>query len=409
MAVGRADLAAFATRSDGAGGLLGSVLTLRGFWRDTTDRVASDLGLWGLLLAVLVLALVVLGIVTLFRARTTRGPLALAFIVTGTVLAMGTQGPFGVLYELAFERLPLFEAMREPQKWAALTQLGIAIAVAGAVQGLVERTEHRRLSRSAAVIATALPLALLPSLAWGAGGVVTTSTYPKGWQAADDALQPDQLTLVLPWHGYQPYSFTDGRSVATPGAAFFTPPVLVSASIEVGPLRTNSTSQRQLYLDALVAEAGGDAFANDLALLGVRQVVVARNAAPDEDYSWLDQKEGLERTLTTPTMDVYRVVPQPPGADRVRAAGPVAYEIAAGTPGTVVLPVECSDGWRLEGRAGTCTRAGTLAFEVGSEAARVEYEPWALIRPGLLVSLLMLGVLVVAGLVEHAADLRRRR
>jgi hypothetical protein len=39
----------------------------------------------------------------------------------------------------------------------------------------------------------------------------------------------------------------------------------------------------------------------------------------------------------------------------------------------------------------------------------VEYEPWALIRPGLAVSLLMLGLLVVAGLVEHAADLRRRR
>lgn len=408
MSVGRADLAAFATRSDAAGGLLVSALTLRGFWRDSADRVATDLGPWAAPFALLILAVVVLGIVTLVRSRTTRGPLAVAFIIVGALLSMGADGPIGPVYQLAFEHVPLFEAMREPQKWSALTQLGIAIAMAGAVQGLVERTTRPRLSRAGAIAVTALPLALLPSLAWGVGGTITTSAYPEGWRAADATLS-NELTLVLPWHGYQPYSFTGGRSVATPGAAFLSPPVLTSAAVEVGPLRTNSTSERQRFLDGLIAEGGGASFADDLALLGVRQVAVARNAAPDEDYSWLDGQAGLRKVLSTPTMDVYRVLSPTPGGERVRAAGPVAFQIAAGTPGTVVIPVECSEGWRLDGQPGTCTRAGTLAFEVGSGAARVDYAPWALIKPGLLVSLAMLALLVGAGLVEHAADLRRRR
>ena len=407
--VGADDLGAFATRSDGAGGLLVSAFTLRGFWRDYDDRVATALGPWGLPLAVAVLVVVGFGVVTLMRRGTSRGPLALAFIVVGGILAMGTQGPFGGLYRLAFDHLPLFEAMREPQKWAGLVQLGIAIAMAGAVQGLVERERRPRLSRAAAVAAAALPLALLPTFAWGLGGTITTSRYPDGWVQADAVLRDDALTLVLPWHGYQPFAFTGGRSVATPGAAFFTAPVLTSAAVEVGPLRTNSTSRRQQFVDQLVAQAGSPTFGSDLAELGVRQVVVAKDASPGEDYSWVADQPGLTRVLSTDAMDVYRVDAAPEGADRLRSAGPVAFEVLAGTPGPVVVPVECSDGWLLDGEPGACTTAGTLEFEVGSGPARVEYEPWALIKPGLAVSLVMLVLLVVAGLVEHAADLRRRR
>lgn len=407
--VGADDLSAFATRSDGAGGLIISAFTMRGFWRDYDDRIVTVLGPWAVPLAVAVVLVVGFGLVALFRRGTSRGPLALAFILVGGILAMGTQGPFGSLYRLAFDHLPLFEAMREPQKWAGLVQLGVAIAVAGAVQNLVESRWRPRLSRVAAIAVTALPLALMPAFAWGVGGTIETSRYPDGWSQADAVLGEDGLTLVLPWHGYQPFDFTGGRSVATPGAAFFTAPVLTSAAVEVGPLRTNSTSRRQQFVDGLVAEAGNPTFGSDLAQLGVRQVVVAKDAAAREDYSWVAGQPGLTQVLTTDTMDVLRVDAAPLGADRLRAAGPVAFDILAGTPGTVIVPVECSDGWRLHGEPGTCTAAGTLAFEVGSGPGRVEYEPWALIRPGLAVSLLMLGLLVVAGLVEHAADLRRRR
>ncbi len=407
IAVGRNDLSAFATRADSAGGLLVSVLTLRGFWRDGGDRVAADLGVLAAPVALAFATIVIVGVVALFRRPTTRGPLSLSFIIVGALLAMGTAGPTGVLYGWAFQYLPLFEAMREPQKWTALVLVGCVLAVAGTVQALVERQGRPVLAKTGAVAVLLLPLALLPSLAWGLGGTVESSRYPDGWAAADQALA-DEVTLFLPWHGYQPFAFTDARSVATPAAAYFTPAMLSSAAVEVGPLRTNSTSRRQQTVDGLVATAGGADFAGTLAELGVRQVVLAKDAAPNEDYSWVGEQPGLELLSASDTMDAYRVVPRTPGQDRVVRDGATAFDIRAGDPGEVVLPVECSDGWQLDGEPGTCTSVGTVAFDVGPEPARVEYQPWSLIRPGVIVSLGMLILLVAVGLVEHANELRRR-
>jgi hypothetical protein len=196
--------------------------------------------------------------------------------------------------------------------------------------------------------------------------------------------------------------------VATPAAAFFTPPMMSSAAVEVGPLRSNSQSKRQQTVDELVATAGGEDFAGTLAELGVRQVVVAKNAAPTDDFSWVAQQPGLRPLSSSDTMDAFAVIPATPGQDRLVPVSATTFEVVAGAPQTIVLPVECSEGWQLDGRSGTCTDVGTIAFEAGPEAARIEYQPWNLIRPGVVVSLGMLVLLVIIGLVEHAKDLRGR-
>ena len=46
---------------------------------------------------------------------------------------------------------------------------------------------------------------------------------------------------------------------------------------------------------------------------------------------------------------------------------------------------------------------------MGADEAQIVYTPWARIKVGIIASLLALLVILVAGLVEHRADLRPRR
>ncbi len=135
LRIGAADLEAFATAS-GPGGILPTVLTLHGFWRDWDNQVRLVLGPAFWLLVLAVGAVIILGLVVMLRQGNRRGRLAVAFIVVGAILAAGTQGPFGWLYQWAFDTVPLFTTMREPAKWLALVQLGYIIGFAAGVQAL---------------------------------------------------------------------------------------------------------------------------------------------------------------------------------------------------------------------------------------------------------------------------------
>ena len=131
-----ADLDAFATHP-GPGGLLPTVLTLHGYWRNWDGQVPqrarhARLGAS----RPPPRPSIVLGLVWLVRQGNRRGRWPIAFILVGAVLARGTQGPLGFLYQWAFDTVPLFATMREPAKWLGLIQLGYVIAVAGGVQAI---------------------------------------------------------------------------------------------------------------------------------------------------------------------------------------------------------------------------------------------------------------------------------
>ena len=408
LSIGDADLAAFATKA-GPGGLLPTVLSLHGYWRDWDGQVRNVLGPVTVLVVVAAGAVILAGLAALIRTGNRRGPLAIAFIAVGAVLACGTQGPFGWLYQWAFETVPLFATMREPAKWLGLVQLGYVIAMAAGVQAILDRPRPAtRVRYGLAIAACCLPLAAMPALGWGLGGRIASSDYPEGWYAAAAALDPAPArTLFLPWHGYQPFDFTDQRAIATPAAAFFPGPVLSSNAVEVGPLRSDSTSPQQAAMDELVASGGGPDFAGALARLGVTSVAVARGQE-DERYTWVSQQPGLALVLDTPSLSLYRVNAPVPGGERLEFAGPAQFTVAPGAPGTVIVPVDFSPGWQLDGRPGTQTPEGTIAFEVGPEQAQILYAPWSKIRIGIVISLLALLAILVAGLIEHRADLRPR-
>ena len=446
LRVTEADLQAYATRS-GPGGVLATVATLHGFWRTADqDTVRDWLGpVLGLIVLAALIAAVVAGFVRLWRVELDRAAPLLVTTVVGLLLGAGVAGPMGSVYRFAFDHLPLFEAMREQQKWVGLALLGYAVAFGAAVEWVAVRT------RSAFALAAACaPLVVAPTLVWGLGGSVSTSEYPTGWQDADAVMgRGTGLALFLPWHAYQPFSFSDYRTIATPANAFFSRTVLTSDAVELPGLRTDSTSLRTAYVDRLVADGGGGAFGRLVAPLGVEYVVLAKT--PELlNYSWVADQSDLDLVLDTETMAVYRVVPRGigrvltswvadypaaveaaeggklgsqavlPGSTEGRPSpaeesgaltrqSPTAWRVEPGSAGWVVIPEEYSEGWQIDGRPGVPTLAGTVAMEVGPEVTTVEYAPWRFLRPATLASLGVLGLLIIGGLIEHRHAFSRRR
>jgi len=100
-------------------------------------------------------------------------------------------------------------------------------------------------------------------------------------------------------------------------------------------------------------------------------------------------------------------------ADRLERTSPTSWHVLAGTPGVVTVPEEWSTSWILDGRPGTPTAAGTIAFDVDGAAHGVVFAPWRVQRFGVVASFVALLVLIVTGLREHRDDLgwliRRRR
>ncbi|KUL27683.1 hypothetical protein [Actinoplanes awajinensis] len=446
--VGEEDLDVYATHP-GAAGLAATVATLRGFWRGAAD--SSPEVTLGLLPALVLVAAAAAGLTRMFRRDVTTGAPLAAVTVAGLLLGAGIAGPLGPLYRVAFDVLPLFHAMREQQKWMALAMLGYAVGVGAAAESLAVRCRPGRDPRVRAVAAmAALSLAGMyatvgTSLVWGLGGSVRVSHYPRAWYTADQIMGAgDEAVLFLPWHQYQPFTFTGGRSVATPAAAFFRRPVLSSDAAELGSVRTNSASLRMAYLDRLVAAGGGGRFGRLIAPLGIRYVALARDRESDT-YAWLGRQQDLRPVLRTVELDLYRVTVT--GTGRVVSArdgdvaaalawaaggrlgteavlpgasggtvpsgasggllreGSTRWRVTAGAPGWVVLPEEWSASWTAGDQVTRPTVAGTVAVRAGSGAFTVRYAPWKWLRLGLAASVLSLGVLLVAGLVEHRREL----
>ncbi len=462
----RSDLAAFAPEGSGLVGRTASLVALGGFWRG--GRSPADLiGPVWVLVAAAVLAVVAVGFRAAWRRPADR-PLAATVGLAGVVgllLAGGASGPIGPLYRLAFDHLPLFGVMRESQKFLLPTALAYAVGFGFGVEALVAGVRSRLRSparggserRWPVPLATGalvlLPVALLPNLFWGVGGEISTSRYPSSWSAAERLMgEGDGAVLFLPWHQYQPFAFTDGRTVATPAAAYFTRPVISGDDPELAaaePADQADRPARSRYVESLLARRGRIRHLGRLlAPLGVLYVVAVPGTGED---AWLARQVDLRARLVADDLVVYenqtrgtgrvgaRVVvpdvdaaialaetgrlgdaalvvrpgapaPDPAALDRAAPAdGPgglhrrnaVTYDLAAGERSWVVVPQPTAAGWRLDGGRGEATVSGVLAFRAAPGPAVIGYRPWRFVLAGYLVSALALVLLLVVGLLEH--------
>ncbi|MEV0405681.1 hypothetical protein [Actinoallomurus sp. NPDC050550] len=159
-----------------------------------------------------------------------------------------------------------------------------------------------------AVLGLLAPVALLPGLAWGAGGRLHAVRYPADWARARAVVQtaPGDV-LVLPWEAYRSYAWNGGRRVLDPLPRFLPGRVIVNDAVRVGTggreLRMEVEDRRARALDPLIRS--GAPLTGALRSRGVRYVAVD---APDGVRA--DRLPGAERVVAGPDLVLYRI----PGA-----------------------------------------------------------------------------------------------
>jgi hypothetical protein len=392
----------------------------------------------------------------------------LVFIgVAGYFLTLGNQGPTGGLFLWAYDHVPFFSIMREPQKFLMLLALAYAILFGWGVERLsqvdISPTRFGAVA-TALCIGVVLPLGYCATIFDGLAGQVTSSPLPLAYQNADSLMGTGAgNVLILPWHIYMEYPFTSGRVIANVGPTAFRRNVISGDNVEADNIETQSTSPRSAYLEELF-QIGTKTrnFGSLVAPLGVRYVVLAK-AVDWPSYSWLNHQKDLKLVLDNQSLEVWRNVaydgvgqrvakvssvrgigglltlaklnelgdgamviskrpigtpssgpPQkssvPTNASTTRATvrqlSPVAYRISSGTPGWVTVDAAYQRGWSLDGHAAKATAEGTVLVRVGAQGGVLEYTPWRLVRLGYIISA---GTFVALALVLIVEPRRRKR
>lgn len=465
--IGAADLAAFRTLGDPRFGLYVNVAGLYGFWRGGAPLAKQWLSGWPLLLA-LVWFVAALGGLRTVREHRGRGLMLFAVLAcaAGFALALGDQGPFAAAYTWAFDHVPGFKVLREPQKFSALVALGYAIAFGLGVPYVVDLAKGRSGRVALAAAALALPCLYGFTELWGFAGYVRPGAYPASWSQADELMAPGATALVLPWHAYLAFPFTEGRAVANPMASFFDRPVVAAADTGAGSgdVFTGASSAVSSYLDFCLAE-GADTteFGRLLAPLGISYVVLAK-VDDWEDDAWLDDQADLEvvhnwgdlvvfrntevvaqgyAPTATVTVDNYSslvalsmrtkltayrvvvrhlgpgpvVVPKLPGPAVVHPIEVASDHATAVTfttsrrSSTVVLATAYAPTWHVGRRIGSAALGAVVSFEHLPRATTLtaRYGRWAVVRAADLIGALVLLVLVALLVTDRVRSARAAR
>lgn len=263
---------AFAARADTPWGVLASVLSLGGIWKESVTPFERSSGL--LTLAALALTLLALtGLALLVRAAPRRYAGLLAVGVLGVVLALlPTVGPGRELTTWVVTSVPGGGLLRDSQKWIALLVPGLLLGLAHAL----DRVAAWEPTRWVRPVAALLPAVLLPSLAWGLFGKLAPHDYPSDWFEARAVLQEagaaDDRSVVLPFGIYRRFDWNGGHAVLDPAWRFFPGEVITDDALSV----EQGTVDGEDALAAAIRDAADDPARLDQVLSehGVRWVIV---------------------------------------------------------------------------------------------------------------------------------------
>jgi hypothetical protein len=298
----------FRTTPDAALGLLPNVLGLYGFWRSGWPLAKDFVPLWPLF----VVAIIAVGVVGVSAAhRTGRSTLVLGTALAGlvgTLLAMGDRGPTGEVFAWFDRYVPAFAIMREPQKFLALLLLAYAIAFGFGVSALVGRAGSHRSRAAVLAILLLVPCAASFRSFWGFGGAVRPSPLPISWIAADRLMGPgNEAVLVLPWHRYLSFGWTQGRVVASPLVSAFERPTIASNDPEIDGLAPAWPDPRAEGAEAFLRSRGTlPGPGGRLSSLGISYIALAK-VADWQTYAWLERHAEVERVAGWSDLVLYRV------------------------------------------------------------------------------------------------------
>lgn len=292
-AIGSADLGVYATRPSGIA-VLPALLSMHGFWRDEFPSLAQRApALYFLLVPILGLAVVGVDRMLSTEERRRLGVTLSVTAVLGLLLAAGTSfPPTAGVFRWLFGHIPLFGIYREPQKFLALVILAYAIF---GTAGVAAVQPGRGRSRIVPALALGAVLAYGGGMFWGFGATVRPARYPDGWREAERVMEergPGRL-LVLPWHLYAVWSFSDGRIVANPATSFFSREVIAANEAGFTEVPPQSSDPFRRYVAAVLEQRRKvKSFGHLMAPLGVRYVAWMREA-DWEAYRFLERQEDL--------------------------------------------------------------------------------------------------------------------
>jgi hypothetical protein len=388
-----ADATPFATNLDGPGGILGLVLGY-GFWQHGNQLGVE--GPWVTLLALVVLALAVLGARELPDRWRSRGA---ALAAVGAVIALVSAAPIlDSLYD-ALSSTPLGQPLRESQRVLPLALVFIAPAAAHGARAIGERVRRPVLrSAPAAIVAGCLLLVISPWL-WGLGGRFDRVDVPASWDEARELVGDEGTVLALPWHQFFDLEVADRRRVLHPLPAFLGDDVIASSDPEFGSELRETADRREDAVRELLPELdAGASITNDLERLGVRWIV----ALTDLDGRRLDAIErqpGLTRRLNAAEIKVWEV-----DGWRGEAIADDGTPVAFDQPVAPLATIDSSEpatwhraggpGWLRGLSPASVTDHGLLRVPAGSGPV------W--FWPALLVLLAYLAVVVAAALTVHS-------
>ncbi|MFG1698451.1 hypothetical protein [Nonomuraea sp. NPDC049309] len=273
-------VAAFAARADTPFGAVGSLLSLGGIW----NAYAVPPGYGDPVGAAARLLLTPAGAVAFLRGGMPgRWGLAGAAAAGLAVASVGVTAPGRAVFERAVELWGGFAVFRDAQQYVAPLALMAAL-------GLGLLAEHVAAWKAWVLALVLVPVAVLPTLAWGALGRLEAVRYPESWTAAREIIRRDPEpgeVLVLPFESYRRFPWNGHRALLDPAQRFFAVPgrrVVTNDAVRVGDMVVRSEDPRAREVERVLVGP-----APDLRAAGFRYVIVdAGTVAERERFAqWL--------------------------------------------------------------------------------------------------------------------------
>ena len=335
-----AGVQAFAARSE-AVALLPTLLGLGGTWNAEVVPVGRSQGLVVVASGVLMVVLGVLGWSAL-RSRLGPGAWGLAGIaVGGLVVAWVSALPpvAGVLADHA--GLAPLGLLRDAGKYLGPLALLWAVTVPAGAARLARAIGRPRVAMALVPSVLVAQLLLLPGLAWGVGGRLTTVDYPSDWEQVRAALleAPEHGDAVsLPWGAFRRFEWATG-TVLDPVPRYLPVTVVHADDLPVGGRVVRGESRRVRQVAAALAT--GRPAVETLPPRGVGWVVIASGTpGPEVDPALL---EGAEPVVKGESLTLLRlpgpVVPteSPAWTTPVLVADALAGAVVLASAGVLVL------------------------------------------------------------------------
>ncbi len=267
---------AFAARADGPFGAVGSLLSLGGIW----NAHAVPAGYETAAGSVARLALAVAGIVGFVLMKDRPRGLGVAAAIGFGIACLGVTEPGRVAFRWLVEVWGGFAVFRDAQQFVAplalLAALGLGALTEKALteKAPTEKVLTEKAGRWAGLMAL-VPLAVLPTMAWGGAGALRAVSYPESWSQAREVIRRDPRpgdVLVLPFESYRRFPWNGDRAVLDPAQRYFAVPgrnVVAGDSVRVGNMVVGAEDTRAREVERVL-----EAPSPDLAAAGFRYVVI---------------------------------------------------------------------------------------------------------------------------------------